>query len=238
MAQQKKVTKEKAKNMEALNKRYQSRISVAKQGKIAFQNNDFMNAIKFYNMYFKIISDVKEVSDKKINPGLFNKETELSEMMLISHIYWDLAKIYDRTDNLQNEFRRCLSQFAKFTTGHAYQVVNAEMLRRHIRSGRMIHKNDFVETHKKIYVQSKKCYVATHCFGYEHENTHSIRKIKPYLLQSHMGYVFTDLYYKYSPSLVRYLQNNPRVDFVFTRLIAKPVLTLFSKIISRLIMSK
>lgn len=223
--------KEKAKNLEQLNRRYVNRITVAKHGKLAYEQNDFINAIKHYNMYIKIIADVKEVDDKRINPGLFNPEQELSEMLLISHIYWDLARIYDRTPHLSKEFHRCLSQFISFTTGHPYQVVNSEMLRRYIRAGKVINKKDFQDAYDKIYVNSKKCYVATHCFGFNAPETNAIRKIKPHLLKSHMGNAFTDYYYRYSPYLVTFLQKNPKFDFVFTKLMARPILSVFSKII-------
>ncbi len=225
--------KEKKKNLDALNRRYQQRISVAKQGKIAMEANDFLNAIKCYNTYFKIIADVKEVSDKRINPGLFSPDTELSEMMLISHIYWDLAKIYDRTPHLAKEFSRCLSQFSSFTIGHPYQIVNSEMLRRYIRSGKALNKKEFQDTYQRIYVNSKKCYIATHCFGPEHQYTNTIRAIKPILFKTYMGHAFVDSYYRLSPFLVGFLKKHPYIDVFFTKLFARPVLTLFSKIVNR-----
>ncbi len=216
--------KEKARNLEQLNRRFTNRITVVKHGKVAYENGEFLAAIKHYNTYLKIIADVKQIEEKRINPGLFDPDQELSEMLLISHIYWDLAKIYDRTPNLNKEFHRCLGQFVTFTTGHPYQVVNSEMIRRHIRSGKLINKKDFQEAYQKIYVNSKKCYVATHCFGFESDTTNTIRTLKPLLLKTYLGKLFVEKYYQYSPSLVGYLQGHPIADLFFTKLFARPLI--------------
>lgn len=224
--------KEKARNMEQLNRRYVNRITVAKHGKVLYEKSDYINAIKHYNMYLKIIADVKEVDEKRINPGLFNPEQELSEMLLISHIYWDLTRIYDRTPHLNKEFHRCLGQFLAFTTGHPYQVVNSEMLRRYIRSGKLINKKDFQEAYQKIYVNSKKCYIATHAFGFEDQVTNEIRKFRPQLMSFKLGRVFTSKYYLYSPDIVRFLEKHKLVDFIITKCIVRPFLFSFAKVFS------
>lgn len=227
-AAQKKKNKERIANLEALNRKYQSRLNYVKQGKLAYANNNYLKAIKNYNSYLQTISEVKEVSEKRLNPGLFDNKKELTELMLISHIFWDLARIYDRTPHLHQEFSRCLKQFQSFTIGNPFQVVNAEMVRRYIRSGKAVNKDLFQEAYQNIYVSSKKCYVATHCFGFDANETNLIRLVKPHLLKSHMGQTFIEFYYRYSPAFVTFLQKNKTIDFFVTKFFLRPALRFFA----------
>jgi hypothetical protein len=223
---------EKKINLKQLNERYVHRIGLVKQGNVAMKQGNAKDAIKFYNMYFKIMGDVKELTDMKyLSPELFKKQEELSELLLISHIYWDLCKIYDKVPALENEFRHALTKFIEFTSGFRYQVVNAEMMRKFIQKDLHSHKEEFREAYKKIYMASKKCFVATYCFGEEHPLTAFYRNLKISLSASPWGQAFIDFYYIVSPVLVSKADQSPFVRG-FLLLICRPLLTALAKIIT------
>jgi hypothetical protein len=186
-------------------------------------------------MYLKILADVKEVEDVNLlSPKNFDKNRELSEMLLISHIYWDLTKIFDLSPHLETEFQRCLFKFIEFTEGNKFQVVNAEMMRRYMRRGSHKHKKDFDDAYHKIYIASKKCYVATHCYGERGMNTRILRVFKRKISTSLWGQLFIDFYYMVSEDFVHFLNRHPTVEKYLTPFILRPVLNQFVNLLKLL----
>jgi hypothetical protein len=231
MVEKKKVS------MKALNERYTQRITYAKQGNIAAKEGNIRNALKFYNMYLKILADVKGVEGiDELSPKLFNKDIELPEMLLISHIHWDLCKIFDISPHLEAEFQKNLFKFVEFTEGNKFQVVNAEMLRRHIKRDRHKHKKEFKEAYRRIYIASKKCYIATHCFGETHPKTQSLRIFKNCIVNFELGRLFVDFYYYLSPTIVMYCNKHRIFNFILTQFIFIPILFLFAEFVDLIIL--
>ncbi|MBT3979957.1 MAG: hypothetical protein HOE90_01315 [Bacteriovoracaceae bacterium] len=215
------------KKLEDLNKKYQTRITVARQGQEAYSTQDYVNAITYYNQYLKIIAEVKGADMATLRPKHFEKR-DTSEMLLISHIYWDLAKIYDLTPHLKTELRRVLDQFSTFTINQPYQIVNSEMLRKFIKKGRMVNDKIFQESYKKIQVSSKKCFIATYAFGCDAPTTNRLRLFKSFVMRRPMGFVLVDHYYRISPHLINFFQQNEWVGKPLTTIVIKPLLFLIS----------
>ncbi|MBF0365552.1 MAG: hypothetical protein HQK50_08265 [Oligoflexia bacterium] len=223
--------KKKVKNLRALNERYVHRMSIVKQAHEAKYKGDFITAIRFYNSYLSLLADIKDVPLETLSPKHFDLKRDLAEMLLISHIYWEQSKILDLSPNLDKEFRRCFNKFLEFTIGMEYQVVNAEMLRKFIRKNRHAHKNEFREAYNRIYIASKKCYIATFCYGDTHPVTLELQKLKQVLNRSTLGIELIRLYYLYSTKLVAKLEKYPRLGTLTATLFARPLLYLLSKII-------
>lgn len=223
------------KNTAALQKQYQQRITLAKHGQEAYQGGDYKNAIKFYNQYLKLLSDINGIEITALSPKYFDKATQSSEMFLISQVYWDLTKIYDLSSQLRKEFLFSLNQFLIFSLNNSFQVVNAETLRRFIRKGKCKNIADFKAAYQKIYITSKMCYVASFAFGPNHQTTKTLRLFKLDLVQFPGGAYFIDAYYRCSPTLVKFCQHYPSIGHPMSFLFFKPVLSLFSKIYLRLI---
>ena len=64
---------------------------------------------------------------------MFDAKRQVTELLLISHVYWELARINEMPPKLQKNFSRSLNQFVKFTINQPYQVLNSEMLRKYIK---------------------------------------------------------------------------------------------------------
>lgn len=219
----------------ALLKQYQQRITLAKHGQEAYAKSDLKNAIKFYNQYLKILADINSIEVTELNPKYFDKVTQSSEMFLISQVYWDLTKVYDQSTQLRREFLFCLNQFLLFSVNNSFQVVNAETLRRFIRKGKCKNMADFKAAYQKVYITSKMCFVATYAFGDTHPTTQVLRQFKLQLFQWPMGNFLIEKYYRFSPLLVKFCQNNPLLGRNLSHFFFRPTLSLFSKIYLRLI---
>lgn len=228
--------KEDRKRKLALQNKYETRITLVKKGKEAFKKKEFIRAAANYQEYLQIYVELNKLENiYKLNPSHFDPKKELTEMLLISQIFWDLTRINENSPQLQSAFSMSLSQFVKFTVNQPYQVLNAEMLRKYIKNNkRRSPQIDYLNAaYQQIFVQSKKCYISTLCFGPLDERTVFFRTIKDSLCHSNLGLRFIGLYYRSSSRLVTHLEshNLQRKAFVF---ITKPILNLLAYCLKQL----
>lgn len=213
-----------------LQKRYAQRITTAKQGREYFLKGDYSNAVKKYHEYLGILTELNELEDIfQLGPKHFDPKKQVTEMLLISHIFWELSRTYEMIDKFQPQFDKSLEQFVRFTINQPYQVFNAEMLRKYIKKNRLKSRQipKLNSAYSKIYVQSNKCYIATHCFGHDHPTTQNLRVLKNGLLQFKLGYSFVRWYYLVSPKVVKYADQHLLFNSVL-KFFSRPVLRLIS----------
>ena len=150
--------------------------------------------------------------------------------MLISQVYWDLAKAYDRSDKLQGECTRCLDKFVEFSVGFKFQYLNSEILRKYLKKGAARNTKEFEKAFKKINLSSNKCYIATYCFNENHEVVRDLRKFKFVIQNWPLGLKFISSYYTLSPKFLAYCEKHPVLSGS-TKAIAIPILNVFSKVL-------
>lgn len=229
MASQEEEKKEHQRKLQ-LQKKLSERITIARQGREAFLAKDYVNCMQKYLEYLTIISQSREIEDiYSLKPSDFDDTTQLSELLLISHVFWEMARINEMTPKLQANFQRCLSQFVKFTVNQPYQVLNAEMLRKYNKANakRSRFADKYSEAYSAIFVQSRKCFIATECFGEEHHHTNSLRVFKNELLQWPYGEAIVAFYYRTSPLFVNKVRASKSLSLVKDFVIL-PLLTFFS----------
>jgi hypothetical protein len=221
-----------------LKHKYNTRITNVKFGKRAFSEGDFLTAIKRYTEYLEVVSEIKKVpSIYELHPGNFDHAKDITEMLMISNLYFELAKVYDATGKFQLELSKCLDQFVLFSINQPFQVVNSEMCRKHLRKFKFKNNDPFFKAYQQIFVKSRKCYVATHCFGEDHPHTETLRKFRGVLIQNYCGHAFIRSYYLYSPGFVRWLDSHP----LCARILNLPLrlgLSWFSRLVHRHILSR
>lgn len=234
----KKPSTDEKRNKLALQKRYANRITVAKNGREAFLKKDYITASRLYIDYLNIMSQVHEKSNiYQLSPDGFDNKREVTEMLFISQIYWELARIYEMTPKLQEGFHKALNQFVRFTINQPYQVLNAEMLRKYIKNNKYRSKQitALEKAYSQIFVQSKKCFIATHTFGETHPITQELRVFKRWLLTFTYGEKIVERYYRISSPLVDKLDQAPMLSKMF-KIISAPLLFTFSKLTKPFIM--
>lgn len=225
-----KTDKEKLRRKAALQKKYAQRITIARQGRDAFMQKDFLTATKKYNEYLSILSESNDVEDVfALSPSMFDNKKEVTEMLLISHVYWEIARINEMTPKLQKNFKKALHQFVKFTINQPYQVFNAEMLRKYIKKNKSATSSPLLnEAYQQIFVQSKKCFIATTCFGEAHPVTQELRSFKKVISRKKLGIKFIELYYRFSSPMTHFCEQNHFAKFLLT-VLARPILTFLAK---------
>jgi len=224
-------------NIQALQKRYQTRFTNIRLARENVKAGDLITGMKHYNAYLKVLADIHDCDPFQLKPERFNPTSELSEMLMISQVYWELTKIYDKTPKLQDDFAKALNQFVIFTINHPYQVVNAEILRKHMRSNLSPNMPIFKAAYDKIFIESSKCYIATFAYGETHWVTSSLREWKLHLNKSSSGLTLIQLYYLVSSQLVHIADKSPWIKRPIN-FIVKPILFSFAKFLNKFILNK
>lgn len=218
-----------------LKHKYEHRITIVKYAKESMEIGDFANALVKYIDYLNIMAEVKQVKDfYGLRPSHFDPKKDLTEMLMLSHVFFEMSRVYDAIPKYAEDSVRCIDQFILFSINQPYQVVNSEMLRKFIRKSNFKHPEAFKNAYQQIFVQSKKCYIVTFCYGSEHQVTNEFRLLKERLLEFRIGQEFVRLYYQHSSTAVSRWEKNPLMH-VMARVIFKPFLLLFSKTILKFI---
>lgn len=221
-----------------LKHKFENRITVARFGNESRDIKDFAGALRKFTEYLQTIAEVKGAQDiYGIKPGHFDSKKDVTEMLMISHIYFEMAKMYDAVPKFHDESKRCMDQFVLFSVNQPYQVINSELMRKHLKKTLFKNPDIFRNAYHQIFVQSKKCYVVTFCLGHHHPVTQEFRAVKDILLDYRLGQELVRIYYKYSSVAVERWEGKVLPRFA-GKWIIRPVLVLFSKTLLRSIISK
>lgn len=139
----------------------QKRIELAHSGVRSMRQKKPIEAVRAFHTYIRILEDWKGVKEGGLSVSHFDKQKDSAELLLISGVYWDLVRIYDKTTTPKREkdFFHYMEKFILFSKGMPYQALCAETLRKYIVTSRPTHKSDFKNAYKLI--ATSKCFVVT-----------------------------------------------------------------------------
>ncbi len=206
---------------------YRTRLTHLKRAQLFVKEDKMALAVDSYNKYLGILALYFDTTEDKLSPSMFDAEKDMTELLLISHAYWDLAKAYDRSPNLQRDCLRCLEQFIKFSIGFKYQHVNAQIIRKFNNKKQAHNPKAFESAYQRIQISSKRCYIATMVYGEVHPQTQTLRLFKEKIASSSLGLDFIDTYYRFSPAVVAFFYKHSFLKKCFTAFIMKPILNIF-----------
>lgn len=233
-----KAAREERERKLVLKHKLDNRITVTRFGKEALDTGDYSGAIRRFNEYLLTIAEAKGASNiYGIKVHQFDPQKDLTEMLMISHIYFEMARIYDASAKFQDDAQKCLEQFVHFSANQPYQVVNSELVRKYLKKSVFKNHDLFRNAYQQIYVQSKKCYVVTFCYGDSHPVTQAYRALKEVMLESHLGRELVRQYYLLSSEIVPTWANSKFMHFIGKYFFA-PTLLLFSKTLLRFILKR
>jgi hypothetical protein len=229
------AAREERERMLILKHKFENRIGISKSGKQALNRADYSTALQRFSEYMQVLADVKKVKDYySLKPSHFDAKKDITEMMMMSQLFFEMARIYDVVPKFKEETKKCLDQFVAFSANQPYQVVNSELIRKHLKKSLFKNPDDFRAAYDQIFIQSKKCYVVSFCFGQNHEVTNQYRKLKDILLESSLGREAVRIYYAQSSEIVPRWEGS-WIMHTLARVLIKPSLLLFSKTLLRFI---
>lgn len=217
---------------------YRTRLTHLKRAQQLVKEDKMAQAVESYTKYLGVLALYFDTTEDRLSPTLFDAEKDVTELLLISHAYWDLAKAFDRSPNLQRDCLRCLDQFIKFSIGFKYQHVNAQIIRKFNNKKQAHNPKAFEAAYQKIQISSKKCYIASSCYGEHHPKTETLRQFKSAIARYETGLDFIDLYYRISPQLVSFFEKNAFIKTFSETVVIKPILNVFVLIIRKYVDNK
>jgi hypothetical protein len=180
------------------------RIELAQSGVRSFEQKKITEAVKNFHSYIRILEDWKSVPEGGLKPALFDITKDVPELLLISGVYWDLTKLYDRTKSpdKQREFHHYLEKYVLFSRGMPFQHVCLETMRKYISNEKPVHKAEFKNAYKLLGGGST-CFVATSLIDVCDERTlPRLRRFRDERLsRSAGGRAFIAWYYRNGPGL-------------------------------------
>jgi hypothetical protein len=187
------------------------RLDVARRGIVAFKNNQLMEAVNSFHQYLMILEEVKNVAEGGLSPACFDVKKDIAELLMISGVYWDLAKLYDRTasKSKNKEMLHYLEKYIIFSKGMPFQKASADAIQKYISRENPKHVEAFQSAYK-ILAQSK-CFVVTSCMDVIDPMTLPI--LQDYrdqvLARSRLGRILIRIYYQVGPGIAWVIQTWP-----------------------------
>lgn len=187
------------------------RIELAGSGLKAFRENKPVEAAQAFQTYLRIIEDWKGVAEGNLNPSLFDAKKDAAELLLISGVYWDLVRLYDRTrtQHKKRDFLHYLEKYILFSKGMRHQMLCAETLRKYIATEKAHYREDLKQAYKILAIN--KCFIATElCDVIAPETVPVLREFRDEQLARHvLGRILVSVYYQIGPVFARALEGRP-----------------------------
>lgn len=219
---------------------FQARLNLVREAMVLYHRKKFAEATNKFKSYLKTLEDYKGVSEGELHPKHFDKEKDLTELLMITAVYWDLVKLYDRTKDpvKQKEFSHYMHKYQIFSKGMPFETVTAESLRKYIYNNKPVHKDLFKQAYKNL--GGKDCFVVTAVSDYGDPLTiPTLRVFREVVLRkSTFGRAFIGIYNFIGPHLAQLVLNFPhlirrRLALVFDRLAHRVLLRLTISTVSR-----
>jgi hypothetical protein len=137
------------------------RIEIAKDGVRLSQEGRVIESIKRYQQYILILEMWKKCGRDGLRIELFDRTKDLYEIVLLSGIYWDMAKLYDqaKTKSQREELKLSLDKYVNLSKGMPFQALSGEAIRRYLGSGRCRHRPEFKAAY--VALTGERCFIAT-----------------------------------------------------------------------------
>ncbi len=178
--------------------KFTQRMELAKQGVAALKNKDFKTALTHYYAYLELLQRGK--GGAELTPKSFDIKKDAAEMLMLTGVYWDLAKIFDKMGGKdKSKLKYYIDKFVLFSKGTSYQRLSQEMLRKFLTNESPNNRAEFKEAFVKL--GGGKCFIATSVEEYcESDTLFILRRFRDeVLLKYGFGRFLVSLYYAVGP---------------------------------------
>ncbi|OFZ20212.1 MAG: hypothetical protein A2X94_09945 [Bdellovibrionales bacterium GWB1_55_8] len=183
------------------NRLLKRRIELANAGVRAYEAGRIGEAVQNFLGYLKILEEWKGVGQGGLTPTLFDPKKDVYELLLISAVYWDLTKLFDRTksEERRKEFLHYMEKYILFSKGMPFEPLCAETLRKYVNLEKPVHRAEFRNAYKVL--SGSNCFVATALLDVTDPRTlPSLRTYRDQVLARHAGgRLLIRVYYRFGP---------------------------------------
>lgn len=206
---------------------WRSRVTLLKRGRSLMKKKAFGEAIVNYEKYLRLIEAVFEVNEEGLRPEIFKERMATKELTIITSVYWDLLRVYDTNEKYRQRMvttSNKLIQFAVFTPITLDIVKKAEVYKKQARNPDI-----FKTVIRELMYKRNHCFIATSAFedlGQSPEVIYLRAFRGKVLMTNSVGRGLTKFYYRFSPSIARWLDRSPVFKPTIRRLIRLNILIL------------
>lgn len=194
------------------------RIELVKKGMKLYAEKKHSEALKYFREYIAILEGHYKIPQGTLHPSIFSKK-EAGDILLISGIYWDMAKIYDQ-NNKVSEMQAALHKFVEFSMNRPHVILSAEAIRKYIAKDEAKNKMAFINALTMLRNNMKKCFIATAVYGPDSVEVSRLRKFRDKKLRPHrLGRLGVKTYYFLSPPVARMAVRHPMISAVAQKLL-------------------
>jgi hypothetical protein len=190
---------------------FRRRIELARNGVKLYHEKKWQQAVMAMTTYLRILEEYHGVGEGGLMPDHFDRKVDLPELLLISGIYWDLAKLYDRTatEAKLKDFRLYLQKYVQFSKGMPFATLSAETMRKYIAVEKPRHRAEFKSAYKQLV--DTRCFIATSLVDLCDEPTlPALRRFRDERLAATAGgRAVTRVYYALGPAVAATLDRSP-----------------------------
>ena len=209
---------------------YNRRLVITKQAYAALAQGKTNEAVGLYERYLSILNTRFKTSTENLHPHLFDAKTEQSELLLMTAVFWDLARTLDKMDGKDKLFKLYLKKYVEFSIGTRHMILSSETLRKYISSDKVKHKADFENAYNALKSKLPKCFIAGVIYGPESQEVAILQNYRDsVLVNSVIGKNFIRFYYKTSPTIAVQLAKKPYLQKIGAALLNKIALPLVKK---------
>lgn len=214
---------------------YARRLQITKQAQDLCAKGKIMEAVAMYEKYLEVLETRFKTSKEGIHPHLFDQTTDDQELLLLTAVFWELAKIYDRKDDGYSYFKFYLGKYVEFSIGAPYMVLSAETLRKYVASGKAKHRKEMEAAQIGIRDKMKKCFISSAVYGPTSQETVILQEFRDeFLMRYALGRLLVDLYYALSPSIAYHVGGKIRFRRAMKRGLDTIVLPMAKSLLSKL----
>jgi hypothetical protein len=178
----------------------------------AYEKQKYAEAVVNYQSFIKLLEHIKGVSQGGLMPSQFDKTEEMSDLLMLVGVYWDLAKLFDQTNSPDRVkvFLHYLEKFILFSKGMSWQPMCAELLRRYILKDKPKHRSEFKNAYKMI--GDGKCFIVTAVMEETaFETLPALWRFRDeVLMKNPAGRLFVKSYYFFGPPIAAIVSVSPR----------------------------
>lgn len=208
---------------------WKSRVTLVKRGRDAMNAKRWSDAAVAYEKYLKILEIVFDCKKgQALTPDHFRKNSQTSELTVVTSIYWDLFRVYDTSDRYsdrQAQVAKQLANFLRFTPIFPDIIKKAEAFQKTSRNPGAVKQLLRLSTEDR-----PRCFIATSAF--ETPQAIEVQLLRHYrdfyLKNSKLGRQFILAYYQTSPHIARILDSNSKL-----KPLIRAILRLLIKCVSR-----
>lgn len=202
---------------------FRKRLELARSAMGSFARKKPGEAVRSFFTYIKILEEWKKVPEGGLTPSHFDTKTDVPELLLVTGIYWDLAKLFDRTSSPERykDFLHFLDKYIVFSKGTPYERVAAETLRKYLSHNKPVHVREFKNAYKTL-VPSRCFIVAELGPQIRPLHRHGLRRFRDEVLKrSKWGRSLVATYYLRGPGWAARLRNSsPALRGALARMIS------------------